>query len=117
MKKTLITIAVLLMLGISASAQIKTTKVVTDSVAFHPSEVTILQGVSSKGNPTYWIELPTASGVRKVTMSQSHATSNRLLALIERMDEKGKYTYSIKFAQKKSSSTSEKADLSGFKRK
>lgn len=117
MKKTLLAIALMLTVSLSASAQQKTTRVVTDSVAFHPSEVVILQGVSSKGNPTYWIELPTASGVRKVTMSQSHATSNRLLALIERMDEKGKYTYSIKFAQKKSSSTSEKADLSGFKRK
>ena len=116
MKKTLLTIALMLTIGFSASAQ-KTTKVVTDSVAFHPSEVVILQGVSSKGNPTYWIELPTASGVRKVSMSQSHATSNRLLALIERLDEKGRYSYSIKFAQGKSSTAEIKADLSGFKKK
>lgn len=117
MKKTLLAIALMLTISLSASAQQKTTRVVTDSVAFHPSEITILQGTSSKGNPTYWIELPTASGVRKVSMTQSHATSNRLLALIERMDEKGKYTYSIKFAQSKSSTAGIKADLSGFKKK
>ena len=116
MRKSILVIALMLIVSLSASAQQKTTRVVTDSVAFHPSEVVILQGVSSKGNPTYWIELPTASGVKKVTMSQSHATSNRLLALIERMDKKGKYTYSIKFAQSKSSTAGIKADLSGFKK-
>ena len=116
MRKSILAIAILL-ISLSASAQQKTTKVVTDSVAFHPSEVVILQGVSSKGNPTYWIELPTASGVRKVTMSESHATSDRLLALIERLDDKGRYSYSIKFAQGKNSTAGIKADLSGFKKK
>lgn len=114
MKKTLLTIALMLTIGFSASAQ-KTTKVVTDSVAFMPSAVTIHQGISSKGNPTYWIELPAENGTRKVTMSASHATSNRLLALIERKDENGKYSYSIKFAQRKSSQGAGKADLSALK--
>ena len=116
MRKSFLAIAILL-ISLSASAQQKTTKVVTDSVAFHPSEVVIHEGLSSKGNPQFWIELPTASGVRKVTMSASHATSDRLLALIERLDEKGKYSYSIKFAQGKNSTAGIKADLSGFKKK
>ena len=116
MRKSIL-VAVMLLVSICASAQQKTTKVVTDSVTFMPSEVLIHEGLSSKGNPQYWIELPTASGVKRVTMTQSHATSDRLLALIERLDEKGRYSYSIKFAQGKNSTAGIKADLSGFKKK
>jgi hypothetical protein len=56
--------------------------------------------------------------VKKVTLTESHVTSGRLLALIERRDtETGKYTYSVKFAEpKKRTSTSAKADLSGLKK-
>lgn len=117
MRKIFIALVVAL-LGFSASAmaQTKSTKVVTDSIAFMPSSVKICEGVSQNGNKKYWIELPTEGGVRKVTMSESHATSNRLLALIERKDEQtGKYSYSIKFAEPKKSQTSGKADLSSLK--
>ena len=115
MKKTFITLIALVMLAISASAQ--TTKVVTDSVTFMPTAVTIHTGVTSSGNPKYWIELPTETGVRKVTLSASHASSGRLLALIERRDtETGKYSYSVKFAERKASAkTDGKADLSTLK--
>ena len=112
MKKIFITLAVALAMTMSMTAQTK--KVVTDSVTFKPSEVTIHTGTSSKGNPTFWLELPTEDGkVRKVSMSQNHATSGRLLALIERRDEKGKYTYSVKFAEPKS--TGARADISSLK--
>jgi hypothetical protein len=112
MKKILITLAVALSMGISALAQ--TTKVVTDSVAFHPSSVQILKGTTKNGNPKFWIELPTENGVRKVSLTESHATSNRLLALIERKDTAtGRYTYSIKFAEPRKSSSG-KADLSSL---
>ena len=116
MRKIFIALIVAL-LGFSASAQTqKSTRVVTDSVTFMPSSVKICEGVSSNGNPNYWIELPTDAGVRKVHLSESHATSNRLLALIERKDEQtGKYSYSIKFAEPKKSQTSGKADLSSLK--
>ncbi len=112
MKKILITLAVALTMGISAFAQ--TTKVVTDSVAFHPSSVQILKGTTKTGNPKFWIELPTENGVRKVSLTESHATSGRLLALIERKDTAtGRYTYSIKFAEPRKSSSG-KADLSSL---
>lgn len=114
MRKSIITLALMLIVSLSASAQ-TTKRVVTDSVAFMPSQVQIKSGISSKGNPTYWIEIPAENGIRKVSMSESHATSNRLLALIERRDEKGKYSYSIKFAQRKTSSGSGRADLSALK--
>lgn len=97
-----------------ASAQ--TTKVVTDSVTFMPASVKIHQGTTKNGNPKYWIELPAENGTRKVTLSESHVTSDRLLALIERKDENGKYSYSIKFAEpRKSAKSSGKADLSSLK--
>jgi hypothetical protein len=116
MKKIFITIAVALMMSISASAQ--TTKVVTDSVTFMPESVRIYEGVTKNGNPKWWIELPAGDGVKKVTLTESHVTSGRLLALIERRDtETGKYTYSVKFAEpKKRTSTSVKADLSSLKK-
>lgn len=115
MKKTLLTIAVAIALCFSASAQTK--KVVTDSVVFMPKKVKIFEGVSAKGNPKYWIELPTEQGTIKVSMTENHAKSGRLLALIERKDEQtGKYSYSIKFAEKKPTSASGgKADLSKIK--
>lgn len=115
MRRTLLTIALMLTLGISAFCQ--TTKVVTDSVTFKPTSVQIHKGVTKNGNPKWWIELPTANGVRKVTMTEAHATSDRLLALIERKDtESGKYYYSIKFAEsRKRTTTSGKADLSALK--
>ena len=117
MRKIFLSLIVVLLSGVVATAQEKSTKVVTDSVAFMPSSVKICEGVSSNGNPKYWIELPTENGVRKVSMSQSHATSNRLLALIERKDEQtGKYYYSIKFAEKKKGTgTDGKANLSSLK--
>lgn len=116
MKKIFIAIAVALVLSISASAQ--TTKVVTDSVTFMPESVKIFEGVTKNGNPKWWIELPAGDGVKKVTLTESHVTSGRLLALIERRDTTtGKYTYSVKFAEpKKRTSTSVKADLSGLKK-
>ena len=114
MKRVLLTIAVALALGFSASAQTK--KVVTDSVTFMPDKVQIYQGLTKNGNPKYWIELPAGDGVKKVTLTESHVKSDRLLALIERMDENGKYSYSIKFAEpKKSTSAGVKADLSNLK--
>ena len=116
MKKIFLTIALVLVCLISASAQ--TTKVVTDSVTFMPESVRIFEGVTKNGNPKWWIELPAGSGVKKVTLTESHVTSGRLLALIERRDTTtGKYTYSVKFAEpKKRTSTSVKADLSGLKK-
>jgi hypothetical protein len=116
MRKIFITIAVALFMSISASAQ--TTKVVTDSVTFMPESVKIFEGTTKNGNPKYWIELPAGDDVRKVTLTESHVTSGRLLALIERRDtESGKYTYSVKFAEpKKRTLTSVKADLSSLKK-
>lgn len=115
MKKILLSLAIAVALAFSASAQTNT-KVVTDSVAFMPSSVQIFQGLTKNGNPKYWIEIPAENGTRKVSMTESHATSDRLLALIERRDvTTGKYSYSIKFAEpKKRSSGAGKADLSGF---
>ena len=115
MKKVFLSIVLSLILSISASAQ--TTKVVTDSVTFMPTSVKIFEGLTKNGNPKYWIELPAGDGVRKVTLTESHVKSDRLLALIERRDsETGKYTYSVKFAEpKKRNSTSAKADLSSLK--
>ena len=111
MKRAFLSIAVALALCFSASAQ---TKVVTDSVTFMPNKVQIFEGVTKKGNPKWWIELPTETGVKKVSLSESHVKSGRLLALIERQDETGKYTYSVKFAEPKKS-TGVKADLSILK--
>lgn len=116
MRKIFIALIVAL-LGFSASAQTpKSTKVVTDSLTFMPDKVQIFEGVSQNGNKKFWIELPTDAGVRKVHLSESHVTSKRLLALIERKDEQtGKYSYSIKFAEPKKSQASGKADLSSLK--
>ena len=114
MKKIILTIAIAL-ISMMASAQ-TTTKVVTDSVAFRASEVQVYTGVTRNGNPKWWIEIPTATGTKKVTMSESHAKSGRLLALIERYDpETGKYSYSIKFAEPKAKSSG-KADLSALRK-
>lgn len=116
MRKIFLTIAVALIMSISASAQ--TTKVVTDSVTFMPDAVKIHEGLTKNGNPKWWIELPAEDGkTRKVSLSQSHVTSDRLLALIERRDTTtGKYTYSVKFAEpKKRTSANGKADLSSLK--
>lgn len=113
MKKTFLTLAIAIALCVSTSAQTK--KVVTDSVTFMPNKVQIYEGVSSSGNPKYWIELPTETGTRKVNLTQSHAKSGRLLALIERRDENGKYTYSVKFAEPKKNTGAGKADLSKLK--
>lgn len=114
MKKIFLTIALALICFLT-SAQTK--KVVTDSVTFMPQSVQIFEGVTSAGNPKWWIELPMESGkVKKVSLTESHVKSDRLLALIERRDENGKYTYSVKFAEpKKRTSTSARADLSGLK--
>lgn len=111
MKKIILTIAIALICGL-ASAQTK--KVVTDSVTFMPNQVQIFEGETKNGNPKWWIELPTETGVKKVTMQETHVKSGRLLALIERRDENGKYTYSIKFAEPKSR-TDGKANLSFLK--
>lgn len=114
MKRVFLAIALALILSFSTSAQ--TTRVVTDSVTFMPDKVKIFEGVTKNGNPKFWIELPAGDGVKKVTLTESHVTSGRLLALIERRDENGKYTYSVKFAEpKKRTSTSAKADLSSLK--
>lgn len=114
MKRIFLAIALALFLSFSTSAQ--TTRVVTDSVTFMPDKVKIFEGVTKNGNPKFWIELPAGDGVKKVTLTESHVTSGRLLALIERRDENGKYTYSVKFAEpKKRNSTSAKADLSSLK--
>ena len=119
MKKLLLTIALVLACML-AGAQTKTSnKVVTDSLTFMPDQVQIFEGVTKSGNPKWWIELPAEGGkVKKVSLSQSHVTSGRLLALIERRDpETGKYSYSVKFAEPKGrGATSGKADLSGFKK-
>lgn len=115
MKKTFISLAIALALFFSASAQ--TTKVVTDSVTFMPDKVKIFEGTTKNGNPKWWIELPTENGVKKVTLTESHVKSDRLLALIEKRDENGKYTYSVKFAEpkKRTSTTGARADLSSLK--
>lgn len=114
MKRVFLAIALALILSFSTSAQ--TTRVVTDSVTFMPDKVKIFEGVTKNGNPKFWIELPAGDGVKKVTLTESHVTSGRLLALIERRDENGKYTYSVKFAEpKKRTSTSARADLSSLK--
>lgn len=116
MKKIFITLAVLLTMGATALAQTQTTKVVTDSVAFYAKDVKVYQGSTKNGTPKYWIELPTESGVRKVTISQNHIASGRKLALIERRDEEsGKYSYSVKYAEPKASNSGARADLSGLK--
>lgn len=115
MKKIFLIIA-LALICFSAGAQ--TTKVVTDSVTFMPASVKIHKGTTKNGNPKYWIELPAENGTRKVTLSESHVTSDRLLALIERRDtETGKYSYSVKFAEQKRGSRNGagKADLTGLK--
>lgn len=92
----------LALVGFLASGQ--TTKVVTDSVVFMPDKVQIFEGVTKSGNPKWWIELPTETGVKKVSLSESHVTSGRLLALIEKRDMRtGKYSYSVKFAEPKKS--------------
>ena len=117
MKKTLLIIVFALVAYVCGAQTPK--KVVTDSLTFMPDQVQIFEGVTSSGNPKWWIELPAEGGkVKKVTLSQSHVTSGRLLALIERRDpETGKYSYSVKFAEpKKKSQTSGKADLTGFRR-
>ena len=114
MKRIFLAIALALILSFSTSAQ--TTRVVTDSVTFMHDKVKIFEGVTKNGNPKFWIELPAGDGVKKVSLTESHVTSGRLLALIERRDENGKYTYSVKFAEpKKRTSTSARADLSGLK--
>lgn len=115
MKRTFL--AIILTLAFSFSTGAQTAKVVTDSVTFMPSSVRIHQGTTKNGNPKYWIELPTEDGTRKVSMTENHATSGRLLALIERKDtQTGRFSYSIKFAEpKKRASTSGKADLSSLK--
>lgn len=114
MKKAFLSI-VFALVCLLTSAQTK--KVVTDSVAFHPSSVQIFEGVTKSGNPKWWIEIPAEGGkVKKVSLSASHVTSDRLLALIERRDEEtGKYSYSVKFAEPKKASTG-KADLSALKK-
>ena len=81
-----------------------------------PSQVQIYEGLTKNGNPKWWIEIPAGTGVKKVTMSESHAKSGRLLALIERYDPTtGKYSYSIKFAEPKAKSNG-KADLSALRK-
>jgi hypothetical protein len=115
MKRTFLTIVLALAFSFLTGAQ--TTRVVTDSVTFMPNQVQIFEGLTKNGNPKYWIELPAEGGVRKVSMTQNHATSGRLLALIERKDmQTGKYTYSVKFAESRSRGAGAgKADLSSLK--
>lgn len=115
MRKIFLTIA-LTLLCMMAGAQTPK-KVVTDSVTFMPNEVTIHDGVTKNGNPKWWIELPTESGKPvKVALTESHVTSGRLLALIERQDpETGRYSYSVKFAEPKGARSHGKADLSALK--
>lgn len=116
MKKTLLVI-VFAIIGVVCGAQNKTTKVVTDSLTFMPNQVQIFEGVTKNGNPKWWIELPTETGFKKVSLSESHVKSGRLLALIEKMDtQTGKYYYSVKFAESKKGSGTGKADLSAFKK-
>lgn len=113
MKKILIIVA-LSLACIMAGAQSR--REVTDSVAFMPTEVRIYEGVTKNGNPKWWIELPTNDGIRKVTLSQSHVTSGRMLALIERRDvTSGRYYYSVKFAEPARRKSEGKADLSSLK--
>lgn len=115
MKKVFFAVVLALVLSVAASAQSK--KVVTDSVVFMPNQVQIYEGVTKNGNAKWWIELPAEGGkVRKVTLSESHVTSGRLLALIERKDqETGKYSYSVKFAEsRRGGAGAGRADLSGF---
>jgi hypothetical protein len=114
MKKIFLTIAISLLCLVAGAQTPK--KVVTDSVAFMPTEVHIFEGLTKNGNPKWWIELPTESGKpKKVTLSESHVTSDRLLALIERYDETtGKYSYSVKFAEPKAKASG-KANLSALK--
>lgn len=117
MKKTFLVIVFALACYLASAQNPK--KVVTDSLTFMPDQVQIYEGVTASGNPKWWIELPSEGGkVRKVSLTQSHVTSGRLLALIERRDpETGKYSYSVKFAEsKKSGQTSGKADLTGFRK-
>ena len=116
MKKILLSVAFALMCALMSAETPK--KVVTDSLTFMPDQVQIFEGVTRTGNPKWWIELPTETGVKKVSLSESHVTSGRLLALIERRDpETGKYSYSVKFAEpKRGGQTSGKADLTGFKK-
>ena len=115
MKKIFLTIAISLLCMMAGAQTPK--KVVTDSVTFMPTEVTIYDGVTKNGNPKWWIEIPTESGKpKKVTLSESHVTSDRLLALIERYDETtGKYSYSVKFAEGRGKSNG-KADISAIKK-
>lgn len=112
MRKIFITLAVAMAICFSTSAQ--TTKVVTDSVTFMPSKVQVYEGVNKNGNPKWWIELPTEDGkTRKVSLTENHVKSGRLLALIERKDENGRYSYSVKFAEPKN--TGVRADLSSLR--
>lgn len=115
MKRIILTIALCLACFLAGATTPK--KVVTDSVAFLPNEVTIYEGTTRNGNPKWWIEIPAEDGkTKKVSLSESHVTSGRLLALIERQDpETGKYSYSVKFAEPKAKSNG-KADLSTFKK-
>ena len=113
MKKIFLTIALSVVCLLTYAQTPK--KVVTDSVTFMPNEVAIYNGISKNGNPKWWIELPTADGVKKVTLTESHVNSGRLLALIEKIDENGKYTYSVKFAEPKAKSNG-KASLDGLKK-
>lgn len=113
MKKMFLTLALCLACLVISAQTPK--KVVTDSVVFMPNEVEIFHGISKNGNPKWWIELPTDTGVKKVNLTESHVNSGRLLALIERKDENGKYTYSVKFAEPKAKSNG-KASLDGLKK-
>ena len=115
MKRIILIIALCLACFLAGATTPK--KVVTDSVVFMPNEVTICSGITKNGNPKWWIEIPAEDGkAKKVSLSESHVTSGRLLALIERQDpETGKYSYSVKFAEPKAKSNG-KADLSTFKK-
>lgn len=115
MKRTLLIIILSLLCSI-AGAQEKSTKVVTDSVTFLASDVKVFEGITKNGNPKWWIELPAEDGrTKKVSLSESHVTSGRLLALIERKDTTtGRYSYSVKFAEPKKTSAG-RADLSSLK--
>ena len=112
MKKIFLTLALAMAICIAGGAQSR--KVVTDSIVFMPSQVQIYEGVTKNGNPKWWIELPAENGVKKVSLSASHVKAGRLLALIERRDENGRYTYSVKFAEEKKRGAG-KADLTGIK--
>lgn len=113
MKRILLTIATAFALSLSGIAQ--TTKVVTDSVTFMPDKVHIFEGLKQNGDTKYWIEIPAEDGTKRVHLSASHVKSGRLLALIEKRDEKtGKYSYYIKFAEPRRRGAG-KADLSSLK--